>query len=67
MQSGQLRRRKFIMLLGGAAAALPLAVRAQQSVPVIGFVSNVPRENYARLMPAFSQGLSETGFAEDRM
>jgi putative ABC transport system substrate-binding protein len=49
----------------GGAAAWPLRVLAQQpTMPVIGFVGNVPRENYANLMPAFSHGLSEAGFVE---
>jgi putative ABC transport system substrate-binding protein len=51
-------------MLGGAAA-WPLATRAQQpGRPVIGFVSNVPRENYGSLMSAFTSGLSEKGFVE---
>jgi putative ABC transport system substrate-binding protein len=60
-----MKRRAFVALLGGATAAWPLAARAQQSaMPVIRFLSNIPPESYSRLMPAFSQGLKETGFVE---
>jgi putative ABC transport system substrate-binding protein len=64
MQFAQLKRRRFITLLGGAAAS-PLAARAQQpTMPTIGFLSNIPAESYTRLMPAFRQGLKESEFVE---
>jgi putative ABC transport system substrate-binding protein len=64
MQFGQLNRRKFIALLGGAAA-WPLAARAQQSpIPTIGFLSNSSPELYAKRLTAFRLGLGETGFVE---
>src|SRR5262249_2567303 len=67
MPFDQLRRREFITLLGGAAAAWPVAVRAQQSaMPVIGFVRITTPEDSAHLVAAFRRGLGESGFAEGR-
>jgi putative ABC transport system substrate-binding protein len=62
-----MRRRDFIRLLGGAAAALPLAAHAQQpGMPVIGYLSSGSPESDATRLSAFRQGLNEFGFVEGR-
>jgi putative ABC transport system substrate-binding protein len=60
-----MRRRDFISLLGGAAAAWPLAARAQPAVrPVIGYIGFGALENSVLYLAAFRRGLGEIGFVE---
>jgi putative ABC transport system substrate-binding protein len=63
---GRMRRREFLGVLGGAAAAWPLAAGAQQPMPVIGFLSSRSIDVDAPLVAAFHQGLAEFGFVEGR-
>jgi hypothetical protein len=59
------RRREFITLIGGAAAAWPLAARAQQpSPPVIGLLLAGTPEAFAPLVASFRKGLKETGYVD---
>jgi len=62
-----IRRREFIFTLGGAAAARPLAARAQQpAMPVVGCLHAASAHPFPHLISEFSQGLKEIGYAEGR-
>ena len=59
-------RRELLAALGGAAAVWPFTARAQQpAVPVIGFLSSSALADRARYLPAFRQGIRETGYVLD--
>jgi putative tryptophan/tyrosine transport system substrate-binding protein len=60
-----MKRRQFITLLGSAAVARPMTVRAQQPVmPIIGYLHSGSLSSFAHLVAAFRQGLKESGYVE---
>jgi putative tryptophan/tyrosine transport system substrate-binding protein len=62
-----MRRRDFIALIGAAATAWPVAARAQQAgKPIVGLLSSATARQWAPLVAAFLQGLSEVGYVEGR-
>jgi putative ABC transport system substrate-binding protein len=61
-----MRRREFITILGGAAVVWPVAAHAKPSIPMIGLLGSESLSLWASRMPAFHQGLSETGFVDGK-
>jgi putative ABC transport system substrate-binding protein len=60
-----MNRRQFITLFGGAAAAWPIAARAQQPItPTIGFISSRSPQDSNYLLESFHRGLGEAGYIE---
>jgi putative tryptophan/tyrosine transport system substrate-binding protein len=59
-----MRRRDFIKVIVGSAVAWPLSARAQQPMPVIGFLNGASPEGYAHYVAAFRQGLPQAGYVE---
>jgi putative ABC transport system substrate-binding protein len=65
--ASHIERRKFLATIGGAAAAWPLAARAQQpAMPVVGLLRGTPAAPFQHLVAALRHGLSEEGFVEGR-
>src|SRR5215472_6710513 len=61
-----MKRREFITLFGGVAAAWPLAAYSQSSIPAVGLLGATSAQEYGEQLTAFRKGLSEAGFVEGR-
>ena len=61
-----MRRRAFIAVVGGAAAALPLAALAQRQTPLVGFLNSASPDTYRFNADSFREGLAKAGFVEGR-
>lgn len=62
-----MRRRQFIMLVGGVAASWPVVAHTQQgAMPVIGFLSSLAANGFGVYLEAFREGLKDTGYSEGR-
>src|SRR6267378_7826946 len=61
-----MRRREFITIVGGAAAAFPLTALAQQPMPLVGFLNSASPDTYRFNADSFREGLAQAGFVEDR-
>src|SRR5690349_41690 len=61
-----MRRRDFVTLLGGAAAAFPLPALAQQRMPLVGFLNSASPETYRFNADSFREGLAKAGFVEGK-
>jgi putative tryptophan/tyrosine transport system substrate-binding protein len=66
MQFDRLKRRDFVMLLGGAAAAWPIGSRAQPPIATVGYLSTRSPDEAKYVTDAFTRGLNETGFVDGR-
>src|SRR5262245_28105678 len=65
-ENSDMRRREFMKLLGGAAAAWPIAARAQQASHLIGFLVSGAPDSFAIFVDAFKQGMLDNGLVEGR-
>ena len=61
-----MRRREFLSLVGGTLTVWPVITRAQQSIPVVGFLNSGSAQIQKLASDAYRQGLEETGFVRTR-
>jgi putative ABC transport system substrate-binding protein len=65
-REGRMKRREFIALAGGAASAWAIAVHAQQSAPLVGFLNSASPDTYRFNADSFREGLAKAGIIEGR-